>query len=160
MGKSYRFISSDASQKKIVCAFTVSNDSLKVYDMSNSARNKLQRGIASVKRMRSYPAVLIGRLGVSVEFQGKGLHLGNQLMDFIKLWFLHPNNKTGCRFIVVDAYNTPKTIAYYQCNGFSFLYQNEDDEKRMFKISLESSLKTRLMIYDLMNLVKLLGTQN
>ena len=46
LGKSYCFIL-DENPKEIVCAFTVSND----------------------KQLRSYPAVLIGRLGVSDKFK-------------------------------------------------------------------------------------------
>ena len=58
-----------------------------------------------VRGGRSYPAVLIGRLGVNCEFQNTPIHIGRQLMSFIKDWFRHEDNKTGCRFIVVDAYN-------------------------------------------------------
>lgn len=56
----------------------------------------------------NYPAILIGRLGVSSEYRGKGLNIGSQILDFIKGWFRSFDNKTGCRFIVVDAYNNEK----------------------------------------------------
>ena len=39
-------------------------------------------------------------------------------MSFIKDWFRHEDNKTGCRFIVVDAYNEEKVLRYYEKNGF------------------------------------------
>ncbi len=153
MGKSYCFVSSQEDVTKIVGAFTVANDSIKVYDLPKTSQNRLQRKIPNAKRMRSYPAVLIGRLGINSCFQGKGLHLGDQLLDFIKRWFLHPENKTGCRYIVVDAYNTPKIITFYIRNGFSFLYDNEAEEKSVFKISTNSLLRTRLMVFDLMPLL-------
>lgn len=35
-------------------------------------------------------------------------------MSFIKDWFRHEDNKTGCRFIVVDAYNEDKVLRYYE----------------------------------------------
>lgn len=40
-----------------------------------------------------------------------------KLMSFIKDWFRHEDNKTGCRFIVVDAYNEEKVLRYYERNG-------------------------------------------
>ncbi len=66
--------------------------------------------------MNSYPAVLIGRLGVNKDYRipdGEENTTGNQLMDFIKTWFLI-NNKTGCRFIVVDSYNNDKALNYLE----------------------------------------------
>ncbi len=41
--------------------------------------------------MRSYPAVLIGRLGVHKDYrsiEGEEDNTGKQLMDFIKSWFI------------------------------------------------------------------------
>ena len=78
----------------------------------------------------SYPAVLIGRLGVNREYQGTPSHVGQQLMTFIKDWFRHEDNKTGCRFIVVDAYNEERVLKYYDKNGFLPLYKTEEIEKQ------------------------------
>lgn len=33
-------------------------------------------------------------------------------MDFIKSWFVEPYNKTGCRYLVVDAYNEDVPVAF------------------------------------------------
>lgn len=104
LGKTYYF-ATEGNDPQIVCAFTLANDSIKAALIPNSSRNKIQRKIPNSKRTRSYPAVLIGRLGVSKEFQGKNISVGSQVIEFIASWFIHPNNKTGCRFIVVDAYN-------------------------------------------------------
>ena len=54
------------------------------------------------KRIKSYPAVKICRLGIDNSLRGKGI--GSMLLDFIKYFFIE-NNKTGCRFLTVDAYN-------------------------------------------------------
>jgi hypothetical protein len=70
-------------------------------------------------------------------------------MDFIKSWFIDPNNKTGCRFIVVDAYNEPIPIKYYKQNDFEFLFSTEDQEKEYMGLMDENQLKTRLMYFDL-----------
>ena len=103
------------------------------------------------KNLRRYPAVLIGRLGTSKNFEGKGY--GSAVMDFIKLWF-RSENKTGCRFIIVDAYNNPRTIHYYQKNGFKFLVADERLEAKYMGIGVgRLPLKTRLMYYDLLNIV-------
>jgi hypothetical protein len=96
LGKSYCF-RLDTEPSVIVCAFTVSNDSVKVNFLPNSRKKKLVKSIPRVKQFRSYPAVLIGRLGVNQDF--KNIGIGRELMDFIKSWFIHPNNKTGCRFL-------------------------------------------------------------
>ena len=60
-----------------------------------------------------WPAVKIGRLGVHKEFANQGL--GSAILDFTKAWFLD-DNKTGCRFITLDAY--PKAIPFYIRNKF------------------------------------------
>ncbi len=44
--------------------FTVSNDSLKADDLPNSRKKKANKDIPRNKQRKSYPAVLIGRLGV------------------------------------------------------------------------------------------------
>ena len=109
---------------RIVALFTLSNDSIKTRLISPNDKNRLQRNIVNPKRGRSYPAVLIGRLGVNLEYQGTSSHVGRQLMAFIKDWFRHEDNKTGCRFIVVDAYNenVRKLLTFYNAR---LLFENE-----------------------------------
>jgi len=100
-----------------------------------------------------YPAVLIGRLGVNVKFQHNGEHIGTDLMDFIKFWFTEPDNKTGCRYLVVDAYNMEIPIKFYQKNGFKQLFCTEEQEKEYRNISANGTLLTRLMFFDLIRMV-------
>ena len=71
----------DENPETIVCAFTISNDSIKVADLPNSRKKRVNELIPRAKHFKSYPAVLIGRLGVNIEFKGKGV--GPELMDFI-----------------------------------------------------------------------------
>jgi GNAT superfamily N-acetyltransferase len=146
LGKSYCF-RLDSDQSVIACAFTVSNDSIKVNSLPNSRKKKLVKSIPRPKQFRSYPAVLIGRLGVNQNYKGVGI--GRELMDFIKSWFIDPNNKTGCRFIVVDAYNEPIPIKYYMQNEFEFLFSTEEQEKEYMGLLVDDQLKTRLMYFDL-----------
>jgi GNAT superfamily N-acetyltransferase len=97
--------------------------------------------------MRSYPAVLIGRLGVSTKFKKQGI--GTELLDFIKLWFIDENNKTGCRFIVVDAYNDECVLNFYKKNGFVFMFSTEEQEKNYLKVKTDYKLHTRFLYFDL-----------
>ena len=146
LGKSYCFLL-DENPKEIICIFTVSNDSIKVNFLPNARKKKVSKQIPWEKRFRSYPAVLVGRLGVNQKYKGKGI--GGELMDFIKSWFIDSNNKTGCRFVVVDAYNEKSPIDYYKKNDFDFLFSTEEQEKEYTGLTEEDKLSTRLMYFDL-----------
>ena len=74
--------------------------------LPNSREKKVQRDIPRSKQMRRYPSVLIGRLGINVEFAHRGI--SSELMEFIKSWFIDAGNKTYCRFLIVDTYNKEK----------------------------------------------------
>ncbi|MGE8290276.1 MAG: hypothetical protein ACN6ON_01310 [Sphingobacterium sp.] len=81
--------------------------------------------------MKSFPAVLIGRLGVSIHFrnlENEEKSIGDQLMDFNKSWFIDHANKTGCRFIVVDSYN-------------NILYSNITKEMDLLNFSVKMNKK-------------------
>jgi hypothetical protein len=73
----------------------------------------------------SFPAVKIGRFGIQLEYQrNKTLHLGSLFLFMFKNLLLH-ENRTGCRFITVDARRDKKnkvdTTAFYEKNGFTLL---------------------------------------
>lgn len=148
LGKTYAWVST-TNPRHILGMITLANDSVKLKLISSSALNRLQRGVVNKKRGINFPAVLIGRLGVSSEYRGKGLNIGTQILDFIKEWFRSSDNKTGCRFIVVDAYNNDRTIHFYQKNGFKLLYRTEDEEREFLEIKDDEPLETRFMFYDL-----------
>lgn len=150
LGKSYCFRLDD-DQSVIVCAFTLSNDSIRVDMLPNSREKKVQKNIPHSKLMRRYPGVLIGRLGINVDFAHQGI--GSELMEFIKSWFIDAGNKTGCRFLIVDAYNEEFPLGYYQKNGFAFLFSNESQEAEHTGFDIETKLRTRLMYFDLISLV-------
>ncbi len=149
IGKTYCFTLDD-NPSEIVCAFTVSNDSIKANHLPNSRKKKVSKNIPREKRMHSYPAVLIGRLGVNSKYKNKGI--GKELMSFIKSWFINSNNKTGCRFLVVDSYNEETPLNYYQQNDFIFLFSNENQEKEYKVLDIDSPLKVRLLYFDLITL--------
>ena len=146
MGKTYCWIT-EQKPHRIVALFTLANDSIKTLHLDKTTRNRLNRPIDNPKRGRSYPAVLIGRIGVNQEFQG--INVGSQLMQFIKDWFRHEDNKTGCRFLVVDAYNNPRTLRFYEHNNFRFLHAGEAEECEYYNIPDDERIATRLMYFDL-----------
>lgn len=71
-------------------------------------------------------------------------------MEFIKKWFLSADNKTGCRFILVDAVNDSHTLAYYERNGFHPLFPRVSDEKAFYNIGEAEELRTRMYYFDLL----------
>lgn len=147
MGKTYAFVLEN-NPLEIVCTFAVSNDSIKVSLLANSRKKKVEKEVRRSKQMRTYPAVMVGRLGVSGKFAGQGI--GRQLLDFIKYWFSEAANKTGCRFVVVDAYKTEQALAFYLKNGFEYVFSTEEQEAEYN--NYEGELKTRLMFFDLIKL--------
>lgn len=142
LGKTYVF-TLDANPKEVVCAFTVANSSIEIKNIPKATGRRIKTKMPRPKHMGQYPAVLVGRIGVNKSFKGQGI--GTQLMNFIKGWFIDPNNKTGCRFIVVDAYDNEEAVNYYQKNGFNFFYKTKEEEEK----AEGRKINTRYMYYDL-----------
>jgi hypothetical protein len=148
LGKTYCFIL-HTDPSIIVGEFTVSNDSIRVEDLPNARKKKINKEIPRPKQMKHYPAVLIGRFGVNVKY--KKQHIGTEMMNFIKSWFLPSMNKTGCRYIVVDAYNESAPLQFYQRNDFEYLFSTEEQEAQATDIEV-NQLKTRFMYFDLIKM--------
>ncbi|MCI4624942.1 MAG: GNAT family N-acetyltransferase [Candidatus Magnetoovum sp. WYHC-5] len=120
--------------------FSVLNDSIRIQDVKFKNRFKkivLQYIPLRKRGYRSYPAVKVGRFAVNKDFHNK--KVGTEIMDYIKVFFIN-KNKTGCRFIIVDAYRD--AVGFYRKNGFNFLTEENETED------------TRLMYFDL----KLVGS--
>ena len=158
MGKSYCFRLKD-DLTTIVACFTVSNDSIRIYDLPSSRRNAMWKITNREKMLSRYPGVLIGRLAVAKGFGGKGV--GSDVLLFIKKWFTENDNKTGCRFAIVDAKNEPEVLRFYEKNNFVSLFPHEidedlytkppkDDAERTERIEHPRKLRTRLMFCDLL----------
>ena len=53
-------------------------------------------------------------------------------------WFVDPENKTSCRFIVVDSYNEHGPLRYYSKNDFItyrlVLEQKQNDKNRIYSL--------------------------
>ena len=150
MGKTYAFLEVD-NPREIVCAFTVANASIFTNHLPNARRKRIGKSVPQPKRDMIYPAVLIGRLGVNSGYMRR--HIGTELMDSIKSWFIDDENKTGCRYLVVDAYNEATPLEYYRKNGFDFMFSTEEQEREYRSMSGDGPLHTRLMFFDLMQIV-------
>ena len=126
-------LKANENENEIAAFFSLSNDKIAITDFENKNKyNRFSRRFDNRKRLKSYPAVKIGRLGVSNSHKGE--KIGSFIMDFVKSYFIF-NNKAGCRFLTVDAYSD--AMPFYQKNGFVPL--NEDDAHD----------KTRLLYFDL-----------
>ena len=138
----YRLKSSDA----VVCAFSFSASAIKTADLPGSRRKKVKELVPREKSLKSYPAMLIGRLGVSTEFSGQGI--GSQLIKVIKNLCLV--KFSGCvRYLLVDAYNEPAVIGFYQKNDFMTVFSTEEQEKETYRQSFSEPLQTRYMFFDI-----------
>ncbi len=106
----------------VVALVDFCNDSLARKLMTGSA----QRRINHHKRGYSvYPAIKITRLGIDRDSRGTGI--GSNLLTMIKEFFI-TDNRSGCRFITVDAYR--EAVPFYQKNGFVLAKTEEDEEDR------------------------------
>ncbi len=79
--------------------------------------------------------------------------LVNQRKLLGKKVLFRTNNRTGCRFLIVDALNRPDTLHYYEKNGFRYLIADERLEAKYMGIGVgRLPLNTRLMYFDLLKL--------
>jgi GNAT superfamily N-acetyltransferase len=133
---SYAYANPNTGQILAYCS--LANDKVAITDFKDKTefnRFRKKNGFPNEKRLKSYPAVKLCRLGVDVS--AKGNQIGSGMLDYIKSMFV-VENKTGCRFLTVDAYLD--AVPFYEKNGFRRMNVEDDDPH------------TRLMYYDLMDL--------
>ncbi|WP_310560669.1 GNAT family N-acetyltransferase [Flavobacterium sp.] len=123
--------------EKTIAYFNYLNDKISHTDLDGSIEKFAARvGILLPKEKshyKSYPAVKIGRLAVHIDYQ-KGGGYGRKIINFTKGLFTN-KNKTGCKFITVDAYRD--SLTFYEKMGFKYLS------------SRDKKSDTRLMYYNL-----------
>ncbi len=133
---SYACAESDSGRILAYCS--LANDKVAITDFKDKTefnRFRREQGFPNSKRLKSYPAVKLCRLGV--DNTAKGRQIGTAVVDYIKSMFVI-ENKTGCRFLTVDAYLD--AVPFYVKNEFNFMNAEDSDPH------------TRLMYYDLMEL--------
>ena len=149
LGQTYFFRQKESGKTasgKTVCAFSLAPDGLKTFDLPNSRKKKVRESIPREKAFKSYPAFLIGRLGVAVEFNGQGV--GSQLIKHIK-YSCFDNYRNFCRFLLVDAYNEPSVLNFYRKNDFIPVFSTEEQERDYYRPDSTDSLRTRYMYFDM-----------
>ena len=126
--------------EEIIAAFTLMNDALMIgsqderKDFFDDLRWDVGDNIVDFfKRQTSFPAINIGHLGTSVQYQNNGI--GMIVIAFVTTSFSNYHN-AGCQFITVDALNNPRTLRFYCNNGFSFQTNRDmySATRRMFRI--------------------------
>ncbi|MEI6315500.1 MAG: GNAT family N-acetyltransferase [Syntrophus sp. (in: bacteria)] len=111
-----------ATSQKPVAFISFCNDSIQRDRLPKPSKKELPRR----KRYPSLPAVKIARLGVCSDLQRKDI--GTLLINFTKKFFT-TGNRTGCRFLTVDAYNREQVIRFYEKNDFNRLLEQLDDQE-------------------------------
>ena len=125
------------NDSETIAFFSLLNDKITIADTDSKSqwRKLIRDRMPFGKRFSSYPAMKVGRLGVSVNHQGHGW--GAIILDYLKELFIS-NNRTGCRYITVDAYRD--SLAFYEKNDFLYLTNSDKDSD------------TRLMYYVLIQM--------
>lgn len=133
--------------KEAVAGFCILCSDISTSAIPKKMRNKLNRKIPYVKQRDQYPAILIGQLAVFDQFSEN--HLGNELMENVKVWLAGMVKNVAARYIIVDAVNDEHVLNYYLRNKFSFVFQEEPDEREALELGDDEPLKTRFMVCDL-----------
>ena len=143
LANTYLFLD-EGNNNFIVAYFSISNDCLvdrgEKRGYSNAIFNRLHRKelIPNSKRIKQYPSIKVGRLGVANEYQGTGL--AYQLMDIIKGIAIieHKPACPACKFLLLDAINKEQQLKFYERNQFAFLLDDDaSDHTRIMYFNLE-----------------------
>ena len=130
------YLLEDSEKDQTIAFFSLLNDKITIKDVdSSNFWNRLRRRLPQRKRFTSYPAMKIGRLGVSNDY--KGIGYGRAILDYLKILFI-TNNRSGCKYITVDAY--AESLEFYEKNQFAYLTESDKGKD------------TRLMYFDLRTL--------
>ena len=135
LSKTYIFKEATVENNFPVALVDLCNDSVRREKFKKSPELK---AFYKEKHYPSYPAVKITRLGVHKYFQHN--NIGSFVTNMIKQLFL-TDNRTGCRFLTVDAYNRNSIPAFYMRNDFQFFYDKDKNKN------------TRAMFFDLKRLI-------
>lgn len=141
--------------RDVVAYYTLSSDSIQSHYLVKTpkqlkAQNKLL-GLEHKKRlMKTCPAVKLGMMGINNTYRGSGL--GDQLLDFIKIFLINSPSVCSYRFLILDGVNDTRVLALYKRNGFEFLHPSEEEEMKHYE---EEVLETRYMWFDLYPLTQI-----
>jgi len=125
--------------EKTIAYFNYLNDKISHTDLDGNLVKFATRVGAFLPQekshFKSYPAVKIGRLAVHSDCQNGGGY-GRKIINFTKGLFTN-KNKTGCKFITVDAYR--ESLKFYEKMGFKYLSsKDKKSDTRLMYFNLES----------------------
>jgi predicted GNAT family N-acyltransferase len=129
------------TEDSTVAFFSIFNDKISYKDVAKNPDATLWAKIKTKmpigKQLGSYPAMKIGRLAVDKNY--KGQQIGTTIIEYLKSLFT-TNNRTGCKFITVDAYSA--SLVFYEKNDFVFLTEKDtgrDTRAMYFDLALLKS---------------------
>lgn len=133
------YVFENKQTKQVTAFFSLAHDKVSISDFeSNTEFNRFRRQrFANEKRLRSYPAIKLCRLGVDESVRGH--HVGSTIIKYIKTLYAL-NDRAGCRFLTVDAYNA--AVPFYELNGFLSLGESD------------AAQPTKAMFFDLNDIEK------
>lgn len=133
------YLLESTDDNEIIAYFSILNDKIAISDFPSKrkywvfAHNLKNKG----KCFNSYPSIKIGRFAINQSYQHQGF--GQIVIDILKQSFTR-NNRTGCKYLTVDAYKS--ATPFYEKNGFKYLSESDKDAE------------TRLMYFDLIQLME------
>lgn len=133
------YILESTEKNEIIAFFSILNDKIAISDFPSKRKywafaQKLKN---KGKCFNSYPSMKIGRFAINQPYQHQGF--GQIVIDILKQSFTQ-NNRTGCKYLTVDAYRS--ATPFYEKNGFKYLSESDKDAE------------TRLMYFDLIQLME------
>lgn len=116
------------NKEKTVAYYSIFNASLFVEEDDFASISAFKRFLKNFvthpkRHLDSFPALKIGRLGISKEFQGMGL--GRMIINNIINSAFELNDSHACKVVSVDAYK--QSIDFYSKQGFIFMTDNDKD---------------------------------
>ena len=128
------YVMEERETGKVVAFFSLATDKVSMSEFESKTEfNRFRRRFPNAKRLKSYPAVKLCRIGVDVS--ARGLRLGTRLLNIVKL-MSGTHKQFGCRFLTVDAY--VQRLSFYKNNGFREMTEADKDDEH-----------TRVLLYDL-----------
>lgn len=132
------YIVQDNTTNKVVAYFSLAADKVTMSEFESKAEfNRFRKHkFPNAKRLKSYPAIKLCRIGV--DLSARGLHLGSFMVNVVKQ-LCRWDMKFGCRFLTVDAY--VDKIPFYRHNDFNEMTDADKYDPH-----------TRTLLYDLKKL--------
>ncbi|MBM4327361.1 MAG: GNAT family N-acetyltransferase [Deltaproteobacteria bacterium] len=152
LAKTYALLPEGGDEEFPKALISFCNDAIRAESFEDKKDfEKIKKQLPHGKRYNSLPAVKIARLGVHRHYQRKDV--GTHLLNMTKLLFL-TENRTGCRYITVDAYRTKRAVEFYRKRGgFRFMEKEvqTDYEMRLAdpNFEVEDSDETVSLYYNL-----------